>query len=187
VEAGSNELVFAERQLANPLACSGKYGIAECGNKRRDTGLAYSCGWSTAIEDMHVRLIGSFVHPSHGIVIEVCSSDTWPGTGGVLGLTKVQIAEAKARALSHVGGAGFAYLQGPDRAIVEYRGDMPVERFNHVHMYQEDPFCAQLWYQKHLNAPASQGAAGQASHTEANCKVERGDRSWPALEKERKG
>ena len=32
-------------------------------------------------------------------------------------------------------------------------GDYPAERFNHVHMWQEDPFCAQLWYQTHLNAP----------------------------------
>ena len=28
---------------------------------------------------------------------------------------------------------------------------------NHVHMWQEDPFCAQLWYQKHLNAPQMAG------------------------------
>ena len=49
------------------------------------------------------------------------------------------------------GGAGFAYLRGPDDALVEYQGNMPAERFNHVHMYQEQPFCAQLWYQTHLN------------------------------------
>ena len=56
---------------------------------------------------------------------------------------------------------------------------MPAERFNHVHMYQEDPFCAQLWYQKHLSA------AARPTRTEADCKVERGaDRSWPALDKE---
>ena len=41
-------------------------------------------------------------------------------------------------------------MQGPDNAIIEYQGDMPAERFNHVHMYQDDPFCAQLWYRKHL-------------------------------------
>ena len=112
------------------------------------------------------------------------SSDTWPGTGGVLGLTKAQIAEAKTNGVQPAGGAGFAYLAGPDGAIIEYQGNMPAERFNHVHMYQEDPFCAALWYQKHLNAAMSQAAA-RAQRTEANCKVERGpDRSWPALEKE---
>jgi catechol 2,3-dioxygenase-like lactoylglutathione lyase family enzyme len=129
-----------------------------------------------------VRLLPLFTTDEGGSVF--VSSDTWPGTGGVLGLTKAQIAEAKAKGVQPAGGAGFAYLQGPDRAIIEYQGNMPAERFNHVHMYQEDPFCAALWYQKHLNAPLSQ-AAVRAQRTEANCKVERGaDRSWPALEKE---
>src|SRR6266567_4687074 len=69
------------------------------------------------------------------------SSDTWPGTGGVLGLTKAQIADAKAKGVQPAGGAGFGYLQGPDNALVEYAGNHPAERFNHVHMYQDDPFC----------------------------------------------
>ena len=38
-------------------------------------------------------------------------------------------------------------MQGPDGALVEYSGNHPKERFNHVHMWQEHPFCAQLWYQ----------------------------------------
>jgi hypothetical protein len=129
-----------------------------------------------------VRLLPLYTTDEGGSVF--LSSDTWPGTGGVLGLTKAQIAEAKAKGVQPAGGAGFAYLQGPDRAIIEYQGNMPAERFNHVHMYQEDPFCAALWYQKHLNAAMSQ-AAVRAQRTEANCKSERGaDRSWPALEKE---
>ena len=112
------------------------------------------------------------------------SSDTWPGTGGVLGLTKAQIADAKAKGVKPNGGAGFAYLRGPDESLVEYQGDMPAERFNHVHMYQEDPFCAQLWYQRHLNAAVAQGRGG-SPRTEADCKVPRGaDRTWPALEVE---
>jgi catechol 2,3-dioxygenase-like lactoylglutathione lyase family enzyme len=110
------------------------------------------------------------------------SSDTFPGTGGVLGLTKSQLAEAKANGVKPLGGAGFAYMRGPDGAIIEYQGNMPVERFNHVHMYQEDPFCAQLWYQKHLNAPVPPPQPGAAQHTEADCKVERGEPSWPGLE-----
>src|SRR5438477_4800536 len=110
------------------------------------------------------------------------SSDTWPGTGGVLGLTKAQISEAIAKGVQPAGGAGFAYLQGPDGAIIEYQGNMPAERFNHVHMYCEEPFCAQLWYQKHLKATIG---GGGSQYTEANCKVPRGpDKTWPALEKE---
>ena len=110
------------------------------------------------------------------------SSDTWPGAGGTLGRSKAQIAEAKATGVKPAGGAGFAYLDGPDDAIIEYQGNMPAERFNHVHMYQDEPFCAQLWYQKHLNA---RGGGRGPQHTEADCKVARGpDKSWPALDKD---
>ena len=35
--------------------------------------------------------------------------------------------------------AGFGYIQGPDKAMIEYAGNQPRERFNHVHMWQERP------------------------------------------------
>lgn len=135
-------------------------------------------------ERKEVHLLPLYTTDEGGYVF--VSSDTWPGTGGVLGLTKSQIAEAKANGVKPAGGAGFAYLQGPDGAIVEYQGNMPVERFNHVHLYQEDPYCAQIWYQKHLNASIPPPAPGpsQPIHTEADCKVERSEPSWPGLEKE---
>ena len=83
------------------------------------------------------------------------------------------------------GGGGFAYLEGPDGALVEYQGDRPVERMNHVHMFQEEVFCAQVWYQKHLNAPVSDGRTSETPINETNCKSPRGpDRSFPALERE---
>jgi len=111
------------------------------------------------------------------------SSDTFQPTSGAPGLTKAQIAEAKAKGVKPAGGRGFAYMQGPDNAIVEYVGDHPTEYMNHVHMFQEDPFCAQLWYQKHLNAPQMEGRGLPASVTEESCKVPRGaERSFPALE-----
>ena len=94
------------------------------------------------------------------------SSDTWPGTGGVLGLTKAQIADAKARGVEPARKGGFAYMRGPDNVIVEYLGDYPAERFNHVHMFQEEPFCAQLWYQKHLNAAPVPGQVSLLIRTE---------------------
>jgi catechol 2,3-dioxygenase-like lactoylglutathione lyase family enzyme len=110
------------------------------------------------------------------------SSDTWPGTGGLLGLTKAQIAEAKAKGVQPRGGAGFAYLLGPENTLIEYAGNAPAEYFNHVHMWQEDPLCAQLWYQKHLQATIAPLAPGVMPHTEADCKVARTpDKSWPAL------
>ena len=130
-----------------------------------------------------VKLLPLYTGDEGGSVL--INSDTWPGTGGVLGLTKAQIADAKAKGVKPAGGGGFAYLQGPDGVIVEYVGNQPVERMNHVHMYQDDPFCAQIWYQKHLNAPVFAGRAPPTPMTDANCKVARAaDRTWPALEKE---
>jgi hypothetical protein len=129
-----------------------------------------------------VELLPLYTSEEGGSVL--ISSDTWPGQGGVLGLTKAQIAEARQKGLGPAGGGGFAYMRGPDDALVEYAGDHPAERFNHVHLYQEDPLCAQLWYQKHLNAPPRAGWGG-APVTEADCKVPRGvDRTWPALNRE---
>jgi hypothetical protein len=104
----------------------------------------------------------------------------------VLGLTRTQLADAKKNNVKPACGAGFAYVRGPDDALIEVQGDMPAERFNHVHMYHEEPFCSQLWYQKHLNVPVPQGRRGGAPaepRTEANCKAPRGpDKTFPALD-----
>jgi len=136
------------------------------------------------LRDQGVTLVPLYT-TDEGATVNI-NSDTWPGTGGVLGLTKAQIVEARKNNVQPAGGAGFAYIRGPDDALIEVQGDMPAERFNHVHMYHEDPFCSGLWYQQHLNAPAPQGRRGGAPETprtEANCKVPRGaDKTWPALE-----
>jgi catechol 2,3-dioxygenase-like lactoylglutathione lyase family enzyme len=126
-----------------------------------------------------VKLLPLYTGDGDGSVL--VSSDTWPGTGGVLGLTKAQIADAKAKGIKPAGGAGFAYMQGPDNALIEYQGNMPRERFNHVHMYQDEPLCAQAWYVKHLNAAPRPGVV---TPPENDCKAPRGERTWPALEKE---
>jgi catechol 2,3-dioxygenase-like lactoylglutathione lyase family enzyme len=113
------------------------------------------------------------------------SSDTWPGEAGALGRTKAEIAEARARNIQPTRKGGFAYMSGgPEDALFEIAGDYPSERFNHVHMWHEDPFCALLWYKKHLNAPVRAGLP-DTGLTEANCRVPRGeDRTWPALNRE---
>jgi hypothetical protein len=60
----------------------------------------------------------------------------------------------------------------------------PAERFNHVHLYHEDPFCAQLWYQRHLHAAVVPGRTPRPAVTEADCRVPRGaDRTFPALDR----
>ncbi len=126
---------------------------------------------------LSVTLVPLYTGEGAGTVF--ISSDTWPGAGGVLGLTRAGIADAKAKGVKPAGGAGFAYLRGPDDALVEYQGNMAAERFNHVHMFHDQPFCAQLWYLRHLNVPQPK----QAPRTEANCAVERGtDKTLPALD-----
>jgi hypothetical protein len=113
------------------------------------------------------------------------SSDTWPGVGGALGLSRAQIAEARRRDEQPKRVGGFAYMEGPDGALVEYAGNHPAERFNHIHLWQDDPFCAQLWYRTHLNAPDMEGRGSPATMSAENCKVARGeDRTWPSLERE---
>jgi len=123
------------------------------------------------------KLLPLITTPEGGEVF--INSDTWPGAGGTLGRTRAQIEEAKAQGTKPNGGGGFAYLEGPEGAIIEYLGNMPVERFNHVHMYQEDPVCAQLWYMKYLG-----GKGRDPQKPDANCKVERAEPSWPSLERQ---
>ena len=130
-----------------------------------------------------VRLLPLYTTDEGGSVL--VSSDTWPGTGGVPGRTKAQIAEAKAAGVQPTRSGGFGYMQGPDGALVEYAGNHPAERFNHVHMFHDDPFCAQLWYQKHLGAPVVPGRTSPTPVSETNCRVPRTPaRSWPSLERE---
>jgi catechol 2,3-dioxygenase-like lactoylglutathione lyase family enzyme len=129
-----------------------------------------------------VKLLPLYTTDEGGSVL--ISSDTWPNIGNAIGLTKAQIAEARAKGVQPKGGGGFAYMEGPDHALVEIAGNYPAERFNHVHLWHEDPICALLWYQKHLNAPVRAGFEA-TQLTEANCKVPRGaDRTWPALNRE---
>ena len=129
-----------------------------------------------------VELLPLYTTDEGGSVL--ISSDTWPSVGGVLGLTKAQIAEAKAKGVKPAGGGGFAYMRGPDHALVEYAGNHPAERFNHVHLYQDDPIAAFEWYQKHLNAPMRPGYT-PTPVTGRDGKPMRGtDRTWPALNRE---
>ncbi|MGH6828732.1 MAG: VOC family protein, partial [Rhizomicrobium sp.] len=110
----------------------------------------------------------------------------YPGAGGVYGLgeTKEQLADSVAKGVKAKGGPGFAYLMGPDHALIEVAGKSNPERFNHVHMWEDDPYCAQLWYEKHLNAQP-QRRPGTPSYTQANCHVARGThRTWPSLTKD---
>jgi catechol 2,3-dioxygenase-like lactoylglutathione lyase family enzyme len=129
-----------------------------------------------------VELLPLYTTDEGGSVL--ISSDTWPSVGGVLGLTRAQIAEAKAKGVEPSGGGGFAYLRGPDNALVEYAGNHPAERFNHVHLYQEDPIAAFEWYQKHLNAPMRPGYSPTPVTGRDGRAVRGSERTWPALNRD---
>jgi hypothetical protein len=104
------------------------------------------------------------------------SNEWWPGT-----LTKTAIPAAAARGRKPQNG-GYGYLYGPDGAKIEFQGDLPAERFNHVHLYQEDVFCAELWYQAHLNAALSPMSRRDGRDiTVSNCRVPIGEPSWLSL------
>src|ERR1051326_2077659 len=125
-----------------------------------------------------VRLLPLYTTGEGGSVL--INSDTWPAPkGGAPGLTRTQIAEAKANNIRPLGGGGFAYMEGPEGALVEYVGDHPAERFDHVHLWQGEGVGALEWYRKHPNAPARPGV------TPPEKPVKRGEeRSWPALNQE---
>jgi catechol 2,3-dioxygenase-like lactoylglutathione lyase family enzyme len=133
------------------------------------------------------NLLAPFYTDEQGAFVGI-SSDTYPYPPGVPGRTKAQLAEAKAQNLqpSRIGGNG--YILGPDGAVIEFTGNR-AQRVDHVHMWQENPVCAQLWYQTHLNAtPRGAGRGGAASApalTMATCKVARApEPSWPSLTKD---
>ena len=129
-----------------------------------------------------VQMLPLYTGVEDGYVL--LSSDTWFRTGDLLGVTRSRIDALRGQDTPPPGGPGFAYFVGPDDALVEIAGDYPKERFNHIHMWQEDPLCAQLWYQKHFNA-APRASFGEVSASEANCKAPRtADRTFPALKKE---
>jgi len=128
-----------------------------------------------------VTLLPLYTGDAGGSVL--ISTDTWPGRDGVLGLTKAQITDAKQSGVAPTRKGGFAYMGGPDNALVEYMGDFPAERMNHVHFFHEQPFCAQLWYQKHLNASVAPALVQNPPRTEADCRAVRGEKTFPALVK----
>lgn len=108
----------------------------------------------------------------------VTFSNEWlPGT-----LTKAAAEAARAKAVRAQAG-GYGYLTGPDGEWVEFAGDLPAERFNHVHMFQEDVFCAELWYARNLHAPVSVTAQRSTNRktAPADCRVPKGEPSWLSL------
>src|SRR3954451_18212254 len=84
-------------------------------------------GWHVTDEERTLERFkhsGTFLLPLYtteeGGTVAI-SSHTWPGAGGVLGLTRAQIGDARARGVKPAGGAGFGYVRGPDDVMIEYQ------------------------------------------------------------------
>ncbi len=128
------------------------------------------------------NLLAPFYIDDQGNYVGI-SSDTYPYPPGVPGRTKDEIAEAIAQKLEprRIGGNG--YIFGPDQAVVEFTGNGP-GRFDHVHMWQDDPLCAQLWYVTYLEASPREAPTPTPPLTKENCRVPRGPQpSWPSLDR----
>lgn len=174
--ASPNDVLIAFTRVDSPPATQPPTAIWHFGWHATDA-RAYLDGYRRR---PGLTLLPLFTGDGDGTVL--ISSDTWPGAGGVLGRTPSQIAEAKAAGVQATRSGGFAYMQGPDNAIVEYAGDYPAERFNHVHMFQEDPHAAEWWYEEHLGAAPLPTAAARSKPTQP---AQKGPQpSYPALERE---
>jgi hypothetical protein len=122
------------------------------------------------------------------------STDTFSGF-----LTTAQVEEAARKGQTPTRRGGYFNWYGPDGVVMETAdGGGGAEEYRIVGMFQEQPYCAAFWYQRHLNAAASpasgRSAAGGAgagagpapagARSEADCKVTRGtDVSWPSTYK----
>jgi hypothetical protein len=140
-----------------------------------------------------MRLIRQYTGPDGGTVD--FSSDAFPGF-----LTTAQVEEAKRHGLQPTHRGGYFNWYGPDGVVMETT-DGPTERYSIVGMFEEQPYCAVFWYQRHLLAfdrPAGAGgvarrvgadggrglASAAARPSETDCRVSRGSEvSWPSTYK----
>jgi len=143
-------------------------------------------GWNTPdsraylarFKQMGLSIVPMFANPE-GEVVEI-SSDV-PGNFP----TRAQLEDMKKTGTQPSRVGGFQYLKGPDAALIENAGNYPpTEYFNHVHLFHEDPVCAQQWYAQHLNATVGGGRRGTPAPTTADCKRPYSEPSWPAFDKE---
>jgi hypothetical protein len=108
------------------------------------------------------------------------SSDTFAGS-----LTKTALAEAKAKGVMPTHQAGFTFIHGPEGLSVEgFERAGETGRLAQIDMWQDDPVCAELWYQKHLGSTRRPARGETAPATEATCKVAPGEPSWPSTMKQ---
>jgi hypothetical protein len=68
--------------------------------------------------------------------------------------------------------------------MIENAQSGQVERFNHIHMYHENPLCAIQWYVTHLGATDARGSGDKPIATiTGNCKQPYSPPTWPSFAK----
>jgi hypothetical protein len=141
-------------------------------------------GWNTPdsrayLERFHamkLEVVPMYADPENSVV-EI-SSDALPNFP-----TTAKIKELRGLGTQPARVGGFQYLRGPDGSLVENAGNFPpAEYFNHVHMFHEDPACAQLWYITKLGIDTAGPGRGPAI-TADNCKRPYEEVTWPAFDK----
>ena len=134
-------------------------------------------------ERKEVKLLPLYTSDEGGSVL--VSSDTYPGTGGILGLTKSQIAEAKAAGVKPLGRSGLRIPARTRRRHHRVPGKHARRALqSRAHVSGRSVLRATLVSETPQRDRAAGGAPGAVQHTEADCKVERSEPSWPGLEKE---
>jgi hypothetical protein len=131
------------------------------------------------------RFIPQYTGPDGGTVD--FSSDTIPGF-----LTTDELRAARQAGVEPTHRGGYFNWYGPDGVVME-TAEGADERYTILGMFQEQPYCALLWYKTHLNArDRPEGVRGVASRaagapqpgghaSESDCKVARSDVvSWPS-------
>ena len=139
-------------------------------------------GWNTPdsraylqrFHEMKLEVVPMYADPENS-VIEI-SSDALPNFP-----TTARILELRRSGTQPSRTGGFQYLRGPDGSLIENAGNFPAEYFNHVHMFHEDPACAQLWYTTTLGITVAPGRG--APITAENCKRTYEEVTWPAFDK----
>jgi catechol 2,3-dioxygenase-like lactoylglutathione lyase family enzyme len=133
-----------------------------------------SRAYLTRFHELKFDVVPMYADPEN-TVVEISSDvlGTFP--------TTARLRELRSQGAQPPRVGGFQYLRGPDGALVENAGNYPpTEYFNHVHLFHEDPACAQLWYTTRL------GLGGQgrgAPITADNCKRPYEEVTWPAFDK----
>lgn len=84
---------------------------------------------------------------------------------------------------------GFAYVLGPDGALVELTGGPRTQpAFSHVHFFHERPLCAANWYVEHLGMALPPIRSEDGTETPRPpwdpCDVPPGPPTWPSLERQ---